>query len=89
LVKDKLEKVEDKIMSSEKMDLSIGLKLTTNVNQGYFYQGRNSCQCCRYVNYNGEVCSQPVSPLYAKKVGAENWCRFWSPKVGQNIPLTK
>lgn len=75
-------------MSSKNPELP-GMNISTKIGQGLTYQGRTSCQSCRYVNYNGEVCGQPLSPLYNKRVGVSDWCRFWSPKVGQNISLTK
>ena len=76
-------------MSSEKKDLHPDLVVSNKAGQGLSYQGRTSCQSCRYVNYNGETCGQVVSPLYGKRVGPTDWCRLWSPQVGHNIPLTK
>jgi len=72
-------------MSSKKTDFVL-TKVNTPIN-GPDYQGRNSCQSCRHINYNGSVCGQQVSPLYGQKINAEKWCRYWSPSTKRNINL--
>ena len=74
---------------SEKTNLGPGLEINSPNAQALGAQGRASCQSCRYVNYNGETCGLSVSPNYAKRVGVSDWCRFWSPKIGNVVPLMK
>lgn len=75
--------------SSEKTNISPSMELTAKTGMGLTLQGRHSCQVCRYVDYNGETCGLAVSPLYGKKVGVNDWCRYWAPAMGRNVSLKK
>ncbi len=66
-------------MSSKKIDL-VYTKVKSPV-QTPDFQGVTSCQSCRWIDYNGSVCGNLVSPLYGQKITPEKWCRYWAPKM--------
>lgn len=57
-------------------------------NDPHKYFGIQSCASCRWVNYNGLVCGDPVSPKYNQKITEKTYCRYWTPKL-QNPSFNK
>jgi len=60
--------------------VKIGERITALTNspyqQGFTFFGKQSCQSCRNVDYNGEKCNCTVSPLYGKPISTTDWCRY-------------
>lgn len=67
-------------MKAKDVHVKIGERITplakTPYQNGFTYFGKQSCQSCRNVDYNGQKCNCTVSPNYGKQITTKDWCRY-------------